>query len=1060
MAACRSCGEKNPPRAKFCLNCGAPLAGGIRHDRHRVRKTVTIVFSDLVGSTAMGERLDPETFLKVMERYYGEMRSIVEAHGGMVGKFIGDAVMAVFGVPLLREDDALRAVRAAVEMRSGIARLNTELRRDWGVELHTRTGVNTGEAVTGDEALGDALVMGDTTNTAARLEQHAGTGEILIGESTYRLVRDSVETEAVQPLELKGKSDTVPAYRVVSIKEQATGAAWADDSPFLARRMELALLEVVFEQAVSERACHQVTIVGSAGVGKTRLAQEFVKRARRKANVFFGRCLPYAEGATYWPVLDVVKAAAGISGDDPIEKALGALDELLSGLDASARVASDLAHLLGLSDEPVPAEELQWAVRKAFEALGRDRPVVIVFEDVHWAEQTFLDLVEHVTRWSQQVPILMLCLARSELLDQRPAWASERKRSTPLVLEPLGPQTCEELVEQLAPGLGGSLRRRLAIAAGGIPLFVKSMLSMLADDGVIRETEDGWETVGEVADITMPPTIHALISARLERLSPPEQLAIERAALIGEEFHFNELTELSASREREKLADVLRALVRKDFVRPGDWEGFYRFSHMMIRDIAYGSMPKEDRSRLHERFARWVQQVSGERAREYEEIIAYHMEQAYRLRTELRPVDARARELAAGAGALLTQAGRRAFARDDTHAAVNLLTRALDLLPSDDPERLLLTADLVHSMWDAGMVERARALADDGVRQAEVMGAKAAELRLRIRRDEMLLNVDPATRLEDVLARAEQAVRGLEELEDEDGLALAEYWAATLHFWLGRAAIAVEGLDRAWSHATEDGSLAARIVIFRAAAQIWGPTPATEIERWAAGVLKASPSPMVEAAALIARAYASALNGEALKARQLANRARSIYADMGLVVLLARTATILSGIELLVGDVTAAERELRRAYDLLDEMHETGFLSTVASLLAEVVCEMGRYEDAEALARRALDLANPDDADAQTRGKAVLAVTMALSGHASEAASLAHQALAVSGGTDLIMIRADALRHHARVLQAAGHHGEAAGALEQALSLYEQKGNTVIAARVRESLKRPQKKTI
>jgi len=1013
---------------------------------------VTVVFSDMVGSTALGEKLDPESFLNVMAAYYNAMRHAVEVHGGTVEKFIGDAVMAVFGVPRLHEDDALRALRAALEMQTALARLNDDL-RDLGVQLETRTGVNTGEVLAGASSMRDALVLGDAVNTAARLEQAAKPGQVLLGETTYQLVRESVHAEPVEPLSLKGKRGSVPAYRLISIPELQ---AWVrpEGTPFLSRRLELAFLESVFEAAVADHSCHQITITGSPGVGKTRLAQEFVELARRKANLLFGRCLPYGEGITYWPVIEVLRGALGIADDSLPETIRAAIATLLEGNDASTRIERGIASMFGFSDEAVTAEELQWAVRKLLEAFGRDRPLVVVFEDVHWGEGTFLDLVEHIARWSREVPILMLCIGRPELLERRSGWQLERKRSDALTLEPLSGTAVETLVESLVPGLDEGLRRRIVSAAAGLPLFVHSMVSMLIDQQVLRRQGDAWETVGEVETVIVPPTVQAVLSARLERLNSEERSLIERASLVGEEFTLDDLEVLSPLEEHEELLSIIETLARRDLVRhvPARDEVF-RFTHMLIRDIAYREMPKKVRADLHERFARWVDDATTERSHAHDEILGYHLEQAFRLRSELRPGDEGNDALGARAASVLKTAGRRAFARHDASGAVSLLTRTIDLLPSDDRDRLLLQGDLARALMDLGDLDKAASIAKEGLAEARAAGDAAAEHRLVIRQDEITLNVTPATVLRDVLARADEAARYFESTGDTDGLALALFWASGVRFWLGEAEVALEGLERALEHSKGQPSLTAGILTFEAAARIWGPTPAVEIERWAVSVLSVYAGvPIAEAAALTARAYADALRGDASGARQLANRARSIYADMGLPFLLARATSVLSLIDLLAGDLVATERGLRESYDTLRETRETGFLSTVTSILADALCEQDKIDEAEQMARRAIEMSSPDDLDPLTRANGVLAVARARAGDAAGAEALAAEAVESCRSTDLIMILSDALRRQGHVLHASGKHDEAVRALREALALYERKGNVVMAARVRATL--------
>ena len=594
MVTCPRCGQENPPEFKFCGACGAALT--VEPSRE-VRKTVTVVFSDVTGSTALGEQLDPESLRRVMGRYFDEMKSVVEAHEGMVEKFIGDAVMAVFGIPVLHEDDALRAIRAAAEMREHLGALNEELERDWGVRIEVRTGVNTGEVVAGDASSGQRFATGDAVNVAKRFEEAAPPGEILLGEPTYRLVRDAVEVDAV---ELKGKGEPVRAFRLLSIEAGAEGRARRLDSPMVGREREKASLEQAYERAVDDRACHLFTVLGAAGVGKSRLVAEFLDAAQGKATVVRGRCLPYGEGITFWPLLEIVRA---LFGDDFVSTIASRLGEDENAEVISARVGAALGAVAGAG----PTEETFWAVRKLFEAQAHDRPLVVLFDDLQWAEPTLLDLIEHIADWAREASILLICLARPELLDERPSWAGGKFNATSVLLERLSDGESAELVQNLLGqvGLSDEVRARITTAAEGNPLFVEEMLRMLIDDGLLERSNGDWVPTGDLDAVAVPPTIHALLSARLDRLAGDERAVIERGSVEGKVFHRGAVAELSPQQDRGEVSAHLQSLVRKELVRPDQaefrGEDAFRFRHLLIRDAAYESMPKEVRADLHER---------------------------------------------------------------------------------------------------------------------------------------------------------------------------------------------------------------------------------------------------------------------------------------------------------------------------------------------------------------------------------------------------------------------------------------------------------------------------
>ena len=434
MLTCAACGRENPDGSRFCNACGADLAEPAVAERE-YRKVVTLLFCDVVGSTALGESTDPEALRGLLGRYFDEMKAIVERHGGSVEKFIGDAVMAVFGVPQLHEDDALRAIRAAVEMRDALPELGVE----------ARIGVNTGEVVVGTA---ERLATGDAVNVAARLEQAAGAGEVLLGPETAALVRDAVETEELV-LELKGKSEPLVAHRLISLQAQAPAFARRFDAPLVGRERELRRLQEAFGQAVADRSCQLFTVLGSAGVGKSRLTAEFIGSVDG-ARVVRGRCLPYGEGITYWPVIEVLKQLPPARELDLDPAALGAIEGLLG-------------------DEPSVSatEEIPWALRKLFESAAASAPLVVVFDDIHWAEPAFLDLIEHVADLSRAAPILLLCLARPELLDRQPGWGGGKLNATTVLLEPLSATQTDELLERL---LGeATLGRRSCTSASATP---------------------------------------------------------------------------------------------------------------------------------------------------------------------------------------------------------------------------------------------------------------------------------------------------------------------------------------------------------------------------------------------------------------------------------------------------------------------------------------------------------------------------------------------------------------------------------------------------------------
>ena len=500
MAACPSCGEANPDHARFCLACGAPLEEPAAP--REMRKTVTVVFSDVIDSTPLGEALDAESYRRMLSRYFIEVSRVLEHHGGTVEKFIGDAVMAVFGIPVVHEDDALRAVRAVTELRESLHALNEELRAEFGMELRVRTGINTGEVVAGDPSEGQAFATGSAVATAQRLEAAASPGEILIGDSTYRLVREAVLVEPLEPLQLKGKAQPVRAWRLLGVLTGAPAFARRLDAPMVGRDRELGRLRTAFEEAVRTRECRVINVIGTAGIGKSRLVKELLSSVDDEASVLTGRCLPYGKGITYWPLRDLVRRAAGEVSREGIER-------LVEGEPDASKVAARIAGAIGIAGSTSAPEETMWAVRRLLERLATDAPLVIAFDDLQWAEPTFLDLIEYLLGWIRDAPILIVCMARPDLLEQHPGWLGAARASA-IVLDPLSEPEAEALLELLSgeTELAADLFTQITEAAEGNPLYVEQMLAMLTENGSTPH------------DLTIPPTIHALLAARLDRLEP------------------------------------------------------------------------------------------------------------------------------------------------------------------------------------------------------------------------------------------------------------------------------------------------------------------------------------------------------------------------------------------------------------------------------------------------------------------------------------------------------------------------------------------------------------
>ena len=1052
MRLCPNCGEENPEKFRLCGYCGAKL---IQDDAPQaMRKLVSVVFCDLAGSTSLGETLDSESLRALMTRYFEEMRRVLEAHGGVVEKYIGDAVMAVFGLPVVREDDALRAVAAAYGMRTALERLNDELEGGWGVRLTSRIGVNTGEVVAGDPSVEEHLVVGDAVNVAARLEQAAGGMEILIGPLTHRLVRESVEVEPVEPLELKGKAERVPAYRLLRVAA-SDGAARRSAAPLVGRDSELQALLREHARAGSERGCRLVTVLGDAGVGKSRLLAALEESLGADELLLRGRCLPYGRGITFWPLREAVRQAAAISDDDTPETALGKLGSL-AGPEAGAveRVAS----AIGLSGAQFPVHEVFWGARRLVEAIGARRPVALAFEDVHWAETTFLEFVEYLAQ-EAEAPVLLICLARPEFLEMREGWG-ERTDGIRIALEPLGEADVGRVVEQLLGDaqVDEDVRARIAVASEGNPLFVEQLLEMMVEEGLLRRDGETWVAAGDLSTVSMPPTIHALLAARLESLSPEEREVIGAASVVGQQFVEGAVEELVSEPVRENVLELLGALVQKRLVRPAgtglELERSYRFGHILIRDATYRELLKRSRAVLHERFVAWADRVNQDRDRavEYEEILGYHLEQAHTCLSELGPLDEHGRELGARAAARLLSAGRRAFARGDMPAAANLLRRTVALLPAESRERLVLLPDLAEAMMSIGEFAWAETFLDEAIETAEAAGerglaASARLLRVRVRGH----SAEPEDWTEQVVAEADRGLPLLEAAGDHVELARALRMLTWAHGTACRYGEAAAAAQRAMEEAAlgDDERQRQHAASQYAIAALYGPTPVLEaIARCEEIVAEATEDRRTQGLVMSLLSGLMAMRGEFAAARDLYTRARLMLSDLGRSVVAASTSQQSCLVEMLAEDPAAAERELRRDFAELEEMGEKYFLSTAAGELARAVYAQGRYSEAEELTRTAEELSAEDDLTSQALWRSVRAKTLARRGLDVEAEELAREAVQLLHGTDALVLRADALEDLAEVLAVHGTD-DGRAPLEEALGLLERKENVVSAERVR-----------
>jgi len=1031
VATCSGCGYDSAEAFRFCPSCGEEQ----QPEGRETRKTVTVLLSDVVGSTSLGEALDPEVVRRALGRYFEEARTVVEHHGGSVEKFIGDAVVALFGVPVAREDDALRALRAASEIRQQLEALNDRLEREAGFRIPVRTGVNTGEVVVGETSLEGFRASGDTMNVAARLEQSAAADEILIGALTRELGGDAIVVEPVEPLDVKGKAEPLVAFRLLRVLPATSPYARREDAPLVGRRSELVGLQDALRRAETEQQCVLVTIVGPAGVGKSRFARAFLEGLDKTTTTLVGRCVSYGEGITFHPLAE---ALAAILGDSPRERVL----ELLHADDRAASVADAVGSALGFGDGTASTEETFWAFRRLFESLARERSLVLVVDDIHWAEQTLLDLLEYIASFSTGSSIMLLCLSRPELLEDRPTWAAPRENTFVTVLSPLADDESFALVESLSVDRARSSGevQRIVDAADGNPLFVEQLVAL--DAGRDREGE-----------LVIPPTIQALLAARLDQLGKPDRRVLECASIEGREFHRQLVVELLPSRDRDDVGTSLLVLARRQFIRPvrsartgGD---AFAFVHALIRDAVYTSMSKEQRTDLHLRVADYLE--SGELGGG--ELVGFHLADAVRYRRELGSTEESTRGLAARAASRLAEAAQRALGVGDDRAAAKLLERAAELVPVDDPVGLVMRLDLGSALAGSGRLEAAQVAFSDVAEAARKAGERSIELRAGIGLLNLRTQTDTEIAMAEVASTAERALREFEGLGDERGLAAAWWLVHWSRFRSGHYALSLEAAERAVEHARRAGHRREELRALGAIAMAmkWGPTPVVEgLRRCDELVERAGGAQLVQAFADRNKGVLYSMLGELELGRTHFQRAVEIYEELGLAASAIGTTVEVESVERQAGRLESTEELLRSAYERLREIGDLGYLSWIAPRLARILALRGDPSGALELARQARAEMQPDHAFGQIGVRVAEATAFAAQGKDAEALAVALEALELVEQTDMLDVHGDVLELVAELELAAGREDVACERFESALDCYERKGDVVAATRVRE----------
>lgn len=1031
------------------------------------RKIVTVVFFDMVDSTGTADNLDLESNDQVMDRYRDVVREVIEHHQGTMGPWQGDGVMAVFGIPVLYEDHALRAVKAAADVHR---RLGSD-EREPELELKIRTGIHTGEVLVNPNVTPEEIT-GDTPNVADRLQRKAEPNQTLMSEATWHLVRNAVDYRSVGSLELKGKSQRMPTYRLVSVDPEAQLRHTSANVPMVGRTSEHNLLTGIYERAMAQSTCHLVTVFGPAGVGKSRLIEEFRENVKDQALVLAGHCLPYGESITYWPMVQLVRRVAEATPTDELETVRTKLEELVGEQeDGRVRILSYLAQMLSIGPGAGSPADISWALRRLLEILARKQPLVVIIDDLHWAEQTLLDAIEHIADEAREAPILLVCMTRQELLEHRATWAGGKLNSSSMCLPPLNDDEQRQLIDHLVPQgqLDEPARGRIARLARGFPLYALEYVALVEDK--LRPAEGKCVEVADLEKLPAPATITALLSARLAHLHTEEQRVIERAAVVGEQFHTADIVELCSDLFPGPTVErSLRTLLRQDLIRLDrspvpllpvkEGGNAYRFRHVLTQETAYNGMAKRTRASLHERYADWLEREAGpERLSQFEELLGSHLGEAGRYRVELGQRNDEDRRLARQVGKRLADAGHRAAIGGNMGLTERLLNRAVELLPEGHAVWLEASLDRADALREAGKLEQATQVYRKVVEQATAADDQGVAMHAQLGRLDVMAFSAPERMLLDGDALVEQAIILFAERGDDLGLVKARRLKAYMHFATGHAAEAEQAARYAIDVARSKGYeyLEAKIRRLLCIVLFWGQTPLDEVVGYSTEALKWARSkgfPGLEAGALGILARAAAMQGDFEKARRLNQNAKAITKDLGESLTAAADSVADGFVELLADDPDTAVAKLRVGYEALKEMGGTGPLANVAAMLARAHLIQMDDDGAERLIRVCREITAESQVDTQIRWRNLQAVILARRGDLERAEQLATEAVAMADRSEQPDTRAEARLDLADVLRLAGRPGEAAGRAHQALELYEAKGNQVAAGKVRKLLAR------
>ena len=1004
------------------------------------RRIVTVLVATLVPGRADGMEIDPEATSSITDRPLGTAMQILAHHGATVTQN-GRELVGIFGHPQAHEDDALRAVRAARELTDALASTDAP-DPEPGVLVLAQVGINTAEVVIEG---GDAPAI-DAIQPARTIAARAGRGTVVLDVGTYALVRDAVTVEPPD-------GDTV-ILRSVDRRLGALGVARRIDSPMVGRASELAELAQAFEHVARENACRLVTVSGEAGIGKTRLVDEFARRVADSALVLVGRCLSYGDAITYWPIAEVVRDAAEIhDGDDEAEVRRKLLARLPDTEDRE-RVIDSLSQILGVADTPLTEGESSWSVRRFLEGMAAEGSVVLIVEDIHWAEPTLLDVLETIADWLRDTPLLVVCTARSEIFERRPGWGGGRPDAAVLAVRPLSRADMDLLIQNLVrhPGLDADAKERIAQAAEGNPLFVEQLLSMWIDEGYLRQEGGAWSLAGDLTGASLPTSVQMLLTARLDRLPAQERSILGIASVIGRSFEEASVEELTDDERRGDVVSSLGELVRKDLIRPErglDGEAF-RFRHVLIMQATYELLPKARRADLHLAVADQLAARAGDRTAGYDEIIGDHLARAAGYRAELGLIDDELRALRTRAGERLAAGAARAFARGDMPAAATLYGSAVSLLDPDDPKRLTALPDLGNALIEIGKLEDAERTFEEAIDRGNAHGL------LRVVADAVLFQFESqlwAARTEQAAASAERARELIAQGEAAHDDVVQQRGWSVLGIWADTCEGATEYTMRAMQFAERAGDRKGlnENMQMMSGLLFSGPTPVVEALRIADGYRRRTTGDPVMQAAVIVNAEAGllAMCGRMDEAREAYAWARSTFRELALPLWLYASGTIgPSGSELRAGDPSRAEDMLVEGIEGLERISPQGsWLAEDIGLLVEALVQLRRLPEAEAGIAR-LEKLTPAHFDQTGGGLFALRGRVAmLRGDASAAVDL-FQGCLERTGTGWLPFRGDVHRFLAEALREAGRGPEAQVVARAALEIYRAKGDIVSAGRV------------